>query len=111
MPRDVDFEVRITTSDHFAPERRKDPDGPGRGCAGQRGRDGIGALFSCFPRLFRLRIFAGEEEACAWLLEQREEILRSGSGAVDSDPACTRERPERVLRPFRVPVLVSISSL
>lgn len=50
MPPDVDFEVRITTSDHFAPERGKDPfDGPRRGGTEQCRRDGDEALFLLLP--------------------------------------------------------------
>ncbi len=82
MPPDVDFEVRITTSDHFAPERGKDPLMALAVVAQDNVAEMVTKLyFSYFPQLFRIRIFTDEEEARTWLLEQREEIVRSESGA------------------------------
>lgn len=82
MPPDVDFEVHITTSDHFAPERGKDPLMALAIVARDRVAEMVTKLyFSYFPQLFRIRIFTDEEEARAWLLEQREEIVRSEGGA------------------------------
>jgi len=83
MPPDVDFEVRITTSDHFAPERGKDPLMALAVVAQDNVAEMVTKLyFSYFPQLFRIRIFTEEKEARAWLLEQREEIVRSERGAV-----------------------------
>lgn len=78
FPKDIDFELRVTTSDHFAPER---------------GRDGLVALalvaydhvteqvsklyFSYFPQLFRHQVFMDEGEARKWLFAQRAEAERS----------------------------------
>ena len=82
MPPDVDFEVRITTTDHFAPERGKDPLMALAVVAQDKVAEMVTKLyFSYFPQFFRIRIFTDEEEARAWLLEQREEIVRSQNGA------------------------------
>lgn len=81
MSPDVNSEVRITTSDHFAPERGKDPLMALVVVAQDNVAEMVTKLdFSYFPQLFRIRIFTDEEEARAWLLAQREDIVHSESG-------------------------------
>ena len=78
MPSDIDFEVRITTTDHFAPERGKDLLIALAVVAQDNVAEMVTKLyFSYFPQTFRLCVFNGEDEARAWLMLQREEVLGS----------------------------------
>lgn len=78
FPRDIDFELRVTTSDHFAPERGKD----GLVALALVANDPIAErvsklYFSYFPQLFRYQVFTDEGEAWKWLFAQRAEAERS----------------------------------
>ncbi len=74
FPKDIDFELRITTSDHFAPERGKDGLVALALVANDHVAEQVSKLyFSYFPQLFRHAVFTDEVEARKWLLAQRIE--------------------------------------
>lgn len=81
FPKDIDFELRVTTSDHFAPERGKDALQALAIVALDNVAEMVTKLyFSYFPQLFRIRVFTEEADARSWWMEQRSEIDRAAEG-------------------------------
>lgn len=71
LPEGLDFKLEVTTRDHFLPERKES----GLKALAVVALDAMGEAvaklyFSYFPQGFATRIFASEQEAKAWLLEQ-----------------------------------------
>lgn len=68
FPPDIDFELSVTQSDHFAPERSADLLVALAVVVGDNMVEMITKLyFSYFPQVFHTRICATEEEARTWL--------------------------------------------
>ena len=68
LPAAMDFDLGVTTNDHFLPERDKS----GLRALAVVVNDSMGEAiaklyFSYFPQLFHTRVFHGEQEARAWL--------------------------------------------
>ena len=76
MPSNIDFDVQVTAVDHFAPERGTESLMALAVVAQDNVAEMVTKLyFSYFPPEFRLRIFAAEPEARAWLLDQRVVVV------------------------------------
>lgn len=68
FPYDIDFDVRITSSDHFAPERGRETLTALAVVAHDSMVEMVSRLyFSYFPQDFTIRIFNNEENALNWL--------------------------------------------
>ena len=68
FPREIDFDVRITSSDHFAPERGKETLTALAVVAQDSMVEMVSRLyFSYFPQVFNARVFNNEQSALNWL--------------------------------------------
>lgn len=75
IPKDMDFDVSVTTVDHFAPERGMDTLQALAVVVQDNMSEMVTKLFfSYFPTVFRTRVFDGEHEARMWLEKQIVEI-------------------------------------
>jgi hypothetical protein len=68
FPPDIDFELQVTTTDHFGPERAQGT----LVALAIVANDTLAAslsriFFTYFPQVFRTGVFTDEEEALAWL--------------------------------------------
>jgi hypothetical protein len=77
IPRDMDFDVSVTSSDHFGPERGQDTLRALAVVVNDNMAEMVTKLFfSYFPTVFRTKVFDTEDEARSWLKEQMVEIAR-----------------------------------
>lgn len=77
VPRDMDFEVSVTSVDHFAPEREQDTLRALAVVVSDNMSEMVAKLFfSYFPTVFRTKVMSDEAEARTWLKEQMVEIAR-----------------------------------
>lgn len=68
FPHDIDFDVQITSSDHFAPERGKETLTALAVVAQDSMVEMVSRLyFSYFPQDFNIRVFNNEPNALNWL--------------------------------------------
>ncbi len=75
IPKDMDFDVNITTVDHFAPERGLDTLQALAVVVQDNMSEMVAKLFfSYFPQVFRTKVMDNEEEARVWLQQQMVEI-------------------------------------
>lgn len=76
LPPNVDFDVQVTTMDHFGPERQLDTIKALAVVAQDHVSEMVTKLFfSYFPPGFPCRVFEQEDEARAWLMERKREQL------------------------------------
>jgi hypothetical protein len=68
FPKDIDFELEITTRDHFQPERDKNTMTALAVVAHDTLATSLSKLFfSYYPQVFDTELFATEDEALTWL--------------------------------------------
>lgn len=77
IPKDMDFDVSVTSVDHFGPERGGDTLKALAVVVNDNMAEMVTKLFfSYFPTVFRTHVFDNEEEARSWLKEQLVELAR-----------------------------------
>jgi len=75
FPQEIDFDVQITSSDHFAPERGKETLTALAVVANDSMFEMVSRLyFAYFPQVFNTRVFSSEQEARNWLLVYKPAI-------------------------------------
>lgn len=75
IPKDMDFDVGVTTVDHFAPERGSDTLQALAVVVQDNMMEMVAKLFfSYFPQVFRTKVMDNEDDARLWLQQQMEEI-------------------------------------
>jgi hypothetical protein len=68
FPADIDFELEVTTNDHFGPEREQGTLVALAVVAKDMQAASLSRLFfTYYPRVFRTGVFTSEEEALTWL--------------------------------------------
>lgn len=68
FPADIDFELEVTTNDHFGPEREQGTLVALAVVANDTLAASLSRLFfTYYPQVFRTGVFTSEEEALAWL--------------------------------------------
>lgn len=80
IPKDMDFDVRVTKVDHFAQERNGDTLCALAVVVQDNMSEMVSKLyFSYFPQIFRTRVLDDEIEALAWLKGQIAEVMQEGA--------------------------------
>jgi len=75
IPKDMDFDVSITTVDHFGPERGTDTLQALAVVVEDNMSEMVAKLFfSYFPQVFRTKVVDNEDDARTWLHQQMVEI-------------------------------------
>lgn len=75
FPQEIDFDVQITSSDHFAPERGKETLIALAVVANDSMFEMVSRLyFAYFPQVFNTRVFSSEQDARNWLLLHKPAI-------------------------------------
>ena len=75
IPKDMDFDVSVTTKDHFAPERGMDTLQALAVVVQDNMSEMVTKLFfSYFPQVFRTKVMDNEDDARLWLQQQMVEI-------------------------------------
>lgn len=76
IPKDMDFDVKVTRVDHFAPERGADTLKALAVVVNDNMFEMVSKLyFSYFPQVFRTLVTDDEKEARTWLQAQLAELL------------------------------------
>ncbi len=75
IPKDMDFDVSVTTKDHFGPERGMDTLQALAVVVQDNMSEMVTKLFfSYFPQVFRTKVMDNEDDARVWLQQQMVEI-------------------------------------
>ena len=75
IPKDMDFDVSVTTVDHFGPERGMDTLQALAVVVQDNMSEMVTKLFfSYFPQVFRTKVMDNEDDARVWLQQQMVEI-------------------------------------
>jgi len=75
IPKDMDFDVSVTTKDHFGPERGMDTLQALAVVVQDNMSEMVTKLFfSYFPQVFRTKVMDNEDDARMWLQQQMVEI-------------------------------------
>lgn len=75
IPKDMDFDVSVTTVDHFGPERGMDTLQALAVVVQDNMSEMVTKLFfSYFPQVFRTKVMDNEDDARMWLQQQMVEI-------------------------------------
>lgn len=78
IPKDMDFDVSITTVDHFGPERGNDTLQALAVVVQDNMSEMVAKLFfSYFPQVFRTKVMDNEDAARLWLQQQIVEIANA----------------------------------
>ncbi len=80
IPKDMDFDVRVTIVDHFAPERSSANLYALAVVVQDNMSEMVSMLYSSyFPQIFRIRVQDDEHEVLAWLKGQMAEVVQEGA--------------------------------